>query len=247
MEYVTPFLVLLAALAWPIVVLIIVCKFKAQIGRMIDGITRAKAFGTEVEVNRQQTPETGKKLGEEVKRLEGRIEPTMRGMKVGLDPTSAPPRPPTPAGSGLVTAPETPSDSLQKRVEDSILNDPALKDLDSESKLKTVVHVQAAYQMHLLFERVYRVIFGSQLFALTVADSELGAPLADIEAIFNAAKTQHYEIHKGRSFDEWGKFLLSAELAEEFTRDGVRMTRTTDIGHEFLAYIKARRYPHPIG
>lgn len=45
-----------------------------------------------------------------------------------------------------------PANPLQKQVAESIMNDPVMKGMDCEQKLRTVVHVQAAYQMHLLFE-----------------------------------------------------------------------------------------------
>lgn len=247
MEYVTPFLVLLAAWGWPITVLVLACIYRKEVGTLIDRIKHLKVLGNDVDASHRQTPSTGEKLGEEAERLqEGRIEPTLKkGMLVRNDPMSLPPpaTPPT-SPTPAVTAPTS---RLQKRIADSIINDLTLKDLDCEEKLKTVVQVQATYQMHLLFERAFRVIFGSQINALTIADNPSGISLNVAESFFTSAKFQFYDIHRDRTFTEWGQFLLSAGLAEEFSLDGVQRARATELGHEFLVYIRARGYPHPIG
>jgi hypothetical protein len=244
MEYVTPFLVLLAALAWPIVVLIFIRTFRKQIGALIDAIKTLKIFGNEVNMGDRQTPETGKQLGREVKELrEGKIEPTIGRTRVLYDPTPVKPIPDA-ATAPPVTAPASP---LQKQIAESILKDPVMKGMDCEEKLKTVVHVQAAYQMHLLFERTFRVIFGSQIDALDLADDPAGLTLNSLEIMFNSAKSQFYAIHKDRTFTQWGNFVLSVGLAEEFNNSGVQRARTTELGREFLTYIRERGYPRPIG
>lgn len=46
-------------------------------------------------------------------------------------------------------------------------------------------------------------------------------------------------------FTQWGSFLLSVGLAEEFSDGGVQKARTTGLGREFLAYIRERGYPPP--
>ena len=97
----------------------------------------------------RQPPGRRRRLGKEVKGFrDGRIEPYPRRYG-GLvqhrpyqDATRGVPPPP-------VLAPANP---LQKQVADSIMHDPVMKGMDCEQKLRTVVHVQAAYQMHLLFE-----------------------------------------------------------------------------------------------
>lgn len=253
---------MLAELAWPIVILIIVCTFKKQIGRMIDGITRAKAFGTEVEVNRQQTPEAGKKLAEELDRLkDGRIEPIFRRKKADDGPPLPLPATPEPTPAS-VAAPASPPQLppvepappgtaplswLQERVVRSITHDPSLDGLDCEEKLKRVVNIQAVYQIQLMFERTYRVIFGSQMDALRMARREEGIPLSEVEATFNNAKGLFPAIHEGRTFEQWGQFLINAGLAMEIRANGIRMAHTTEIGREFLAYIDERGYPRPVG
>jgi hypothetical protein len=83
------------------------------------------------------------------------------------------------------------------------------------------------------FERVYRVIFGSQISALQIfASQELVSP-ENLLPIYEQAKRNYTEFYRSISFDSWLKFLVDFVLmAQQGNKVGVTIR-----GKEFLKYL----------
>ena len=245
-----PHIFTLAGLAlWPAVVLALVIYFRTEIRGLINRIKGGKILGQEWESPPLQTDDSGKALGDDLKGL-ARKEPTV-DMRGHYSPMSNLPAIRHGSGSGgeskAILPPSTP---VQKKVEDAIREDPHLKDLSPEDKIAVLIQAQASVQMQAAFEKTFRIIFGSQLSALRLADSypATGIPLKDVEALFNSAKAHFPEIHKNRTFEQWTQFLVDTGLGRSMPpQNSVPMAGVTDLGHEFVVYVTQNRYPDPIG
>ncbi|WP_295135413.1 hypothetical protein [uncultured Reyranella sp.] len=254
LELFVPHVFTFAGLAvWPVVVWILFFCFRAEIKALINRIKGGKIFGQEFESPPQQTDEVRKALGNDLKGLTKK-EPTI-GMRAHYSPATAATGPNVPAkpsafGTGEARIVLPPSTPVQKKVEESIRADARLKDLSPEDQVAALVQAQAAVQMQFAFEKTYRIIFGSQLSALRLADSypTTGIPLKDVEAIFNSAKAHFPEIHKNRTFEQWTQFLVETGLGQAMpAQSGVPMAGVTELGHEFVVYVAQNQYPDPIG
>lgn len=168
------------------------------------------------------------------------LVPSFASATVTTTPAPAPkPLPPIVSGTGS---------PLYDAIEQNIRNDVRLKGMDDTAKLNVLISSQAVIQSHVVFERIYRLIFGSQLYALDLADRPGGIPLVDVENVFNSAKRRFGDFHKDRTFTQWCQFLLDSGLAVELPpQGGTKMAGVTPLGHHFVVYVKEQRYPEPYG
>lgn len=213
--FVPPIFALVGIMIWPTLVLALAMMFRSQIGNLINRIASGELWGAKI------TAPPPTQTVREIKAIGENVK--------GL-------------GKGPALAEDNP---LQGLAEESIQQNPVLKNLDCESQLAIVIQAHAALQMQVTFERTYRLIFGSQLAALRAADRNGGIPIEDIRAIFNRAKANFSELHKDRTFEQWAQFLIDTGLA--MAQDGQRTAVTTMRGHEFHAYVAQMRYPEPYG
>jgi hypothetical protein len=238
--FVPPTYTLLGVMVWPVMLLAVAWIFRKQIAGLIDRIEKGKLWGAEFDTP-LQTAGSGKKVSDDLKGLAGsdRIEPTIGGRLAKPEPTT----PPTPASSNADQA----SSVVVKQIE-NIRQDPRLKDLGPEAMVEVLLRAQAAVQLMVTFERVYRLIFGSQLTALRMADRPGGVPIADIRKLFERFKAAFPEVHKNRTFEQWAQFLIDTGMGVPLPDAGsTPMAGVTDLGHEFLEYVRQMRYPDPFG
>lgn len=229
---------LLGIMIWPLALVVFAFIFRAPISGLIDRISEGEVWGTKWKAPKQDR--------EEAKNA-SKIEPKLTGggqsMRNGpLVPASAtPPNPLPPIVSGA-------GQPFYDSIENAIRNDPRIQGMDDAAKLRVLISAQAVIQSHVVFERVYRLIFGSQLYALDLSDRPGGIPLSDVETIFNSAKAKFPDFHKDRTFGQWCQFMIDAGLAAELpSQNGVKMAGATPLGHYFVLYVKEQRYPEPYG
>lgn len=106
---------------------------------------------------------------------------------------------------------------------------------------KVLVKHLAASEIFLVFERTYRVIFGSQLLALQFLSS-VSNTLQDpkvLRPIYEQAKSKNSEFYASVSFEAWFSFLETTLLvARQDGKIGISIR-----GKEFLKYLIEQGYP----
>jgi len=240
---------LVKAAIWPVVVLCVLGAFRPQFSSLLGRVSESDWWGVKTKFAPPQ-----QQSYDEVKKLAERVEPTL-GKKpktylVSTDKTP-PPRGYGPSSNAASTNPRSQvprgTGPWFQGLEERIKNDPRLKDLPVGEQLDVVIGAQAVAQSIAEFERIFRIIFGSQLRAVRLADQSGGAvPRDEVIAIFDAASERFPDTHKDKTFDQWFQFLVAANLLVELPQaDGKRMVGVTDFGHEFLVYITQMRYPEP--
>jgi hypothetical protein len=230
----------IAVLIWPLVIYFIARLFRAEVSRLIDRVRGGKILGAEIDASHRQTPESAEKTIDELKGLAGgkRIEPTI-GRPDDRAKSSQPTTIVDPAG----VTPDRESTPLQAIVEKSIRDDPLIKDRSDSEKVAILIQAQAAVQMQVTFERIYRLIFGSQTQALSIAAAHAGAQSAALRRIFYEAKFKFPDLYRDWEYKDWFAFLFNAGLA----RENSGIVRTTSIGEEYLNYVTAMKYPDKYG
>lgn len=214
--------------------------FRAAITRLIDRIKNVGLLGARAEAYpTNQSPDAAKAATSEIDDAV-RKEPTLaKPPQAPSNPPAVPAQVPVPGGVA--------KSIVQITVEQNIRNDPKLTMLTSaEAKVDLLIQYQAAAQIEVTFERVYRLIFGSQVRALRAAIRPV--PASVIEAIFNDAKARFPEAHSNRTFEEWCQFMAQTSLGVRTPdQNGVPMVSITNLGHEFLIYMDRMGYREPWG
>ena len=82
-------------------------------------------------------------------------------------------------------------------------------------------------------ERIYRLIFGSQIDALQYLNSDSPADREVIQIYFDAAATAHPDVHEGRTYEVWLGFLISWKLVQ-VVEDEISISL---LGRFFLQYV----------
>jgi hypothetical protein len=100
----------------------------------------------------------------------------------------------------------------------------------------------ATKELQVDFERIYRIIWGSQIAALrSLRAAPAGLPRTPIEAHLSQAKQTTIEILRPKAtFEEWFSFLESTDLATA-SPDGLYRIKPKGVG--FLTYIEGLAYP----
>lgn len=125
------------------------------------------------------------------------------------------------------------------RIESLLSADPDQGQAERERKLMRAV---AENNIALDFERAYGLIFGSQISALELLNDVGGTweSAARLRPLFDGATQRFGQLHSGRKFEEWLRFLLNFRLIEENAE--ATKIRITSAGAEFLKYLIDRRY-----
>lgn len=119
----------------------------------------------------------------------------------------------------------------------------SLSKIDEENRTDILVRSLAESQLAATFERIYNVIFGSQITVLKRLN-ELGqVSIADAKEFYEQVAADHPDVYSRFSFEAWLGFLISQGLVR--THDG--FLQITELGREFLLYITVRRMPENKG
>ncbi len=97
----------------------------------------------------------------------------------------------------------------------------------------------ATVSIQLDFERIYNVIFGSQISVLDYIKDNGVATIDQLHSIFSEAKRK-FPVLQGRTFKSYLEFLEIAGLISQKNGNEIHLT---DKGQAFLVYIYALNYP----
>jgi hypothetical protein len=155
---------------------------------------------------------------------------------------------PPPAASISVALLDSFNSAMQLEMEERIQSDDNFKKLSPDDKIKTLVRFQAAALITVEFERVYRVIFGSQQRALKYVNERPGVGVEAIQPFYETAKQMYPVAYERRTFEDWLGFLMHVTLIRDQTQpDGRRVLYPTVRGQELLKYVIQMHYPENFG
>lgn len=112
-----------------------------------------------------------------------------------------------------------------------------------EHKLAWAIRMRSFSEINRIHETNYRMIFGSQIAALRYLNNVPDAKVEDFRSVFESA-ANHPDfsiIHDGRTFEQWGQFVLDTGYAELVPGSHPERVRITLLGQRFLTWmIEAR-------
>ena len=161
----------------------------------------------------------GVKLGERPQQ-QSEISPENSGPEAGLKTADATPLPP--AIANLV-------EQLRKNLSGFV----------AEAHDEVLLRDLAAARVQLAHERTYRLIYGSQIAALERLEVAGSATVEEARDFYTRETADFSDFYRGIGFDRWVQFLTRFELV---TVDASSF-RITDLGRDFLAYVRGNRLP----
>ncbi|GGJ21798.1 hypothetical protein GCM10011320_31310 [Neoroseomonas lacus] len=108
-----------------------------------------------------------------------------------------------------------------------------------EDRVDRLIRLLSEARIEADFERIYRVIYGSQIRGLRMLGSEGRISLADARKRFDAVISDYPGFYKEGSFDEWLAFLTRMALVAKTEED---MLALTPLGQDFLVFLARRGY-----
>ena len=215
---------ILPAVAWPLAAVVVAIGglliFRSPIIALIE---RSKSL---------TLPFGGKLDAEPAKQIEAQTEPSKPPLPLpGPQPASASPTMPPPAND-LITG-----------VEGDIRNRLAIAFPEAiDAQLAWAIRTAALSQVERDLEKVYRVIFGSQIFALKEINMRGGLTVSEARGIYERAKEAFPVLYADYSFEGWGRFVLDHGLAVIPKPTGLESDRIhlTPFGKEFLFFLVGR-------
>lgn len=122
---------------------------------------------------------------------------------------------------------------LVQQQEQRIRDDIKKANLDSQTALELIGNRLAVTQMSLAAERIYRTIFGTQIFILKNVNSSGPAEREKLLQVYNFAKAANPQIYESYSFEQYVSFLLSQGV---LSTNGERYF-ITETGKQFLKWM----------
>jgi len=123
-------------------------------------------------------------------------------------------------------------------IEARILDDPRIKGItDPREREKVLLRFLASARASFHFERVYRLIYGSQIEALKylVSRGAGGIPKTELKPLYDAAAQSYPLIYPKVTFDDWVRFLQTTGLIDVDPQGNV--VRLSLSGREFLKHL----------
>jgi len=115
-----------------------------------------------------------------------------------------------------------------------VRKDLTARNLDEPTAHELLLRAVAGGQILQHFERLARLVYGSQLQLLVSLNTvPLGAPIDDSRAIYNLAQQSYPEPYKRISFDQWLGFLTTQGLVEQ---SGNNLT-VSPKGRDFMKFL----------
>lgn len=204
----------IAVASWPIGIVTIFWLFRSDLRRLIPRIRTIKTAGVEADLhieNQSAASSTGQQRQE---------------LTVGFG-TELPP-------------PNLVYDELDKSARE-ILN----REIhgDSEKKLAWAIRMRSISEANRIHEANYRFMFGSQLRALRHLNSIMRAQSIQFEPFFQEVATspETKHLHEGRTFEQWGQFLINTGYVREVPDTKPAEVEITPFGQQFLLWLVEAR------
>lgn len=205
-----------AASSWPIAVAAVLLVFRKPLTGLLSRMRKLNSFGSEAEFIPLEAA-ASQKAG-------GATDSTALAV-----PTT---------GQGIL---ELPPPDLVLDVIDRVTRDILDKHVpgDAERKLAWAIRMRSISEATRIHETNYRLIFGSQIAALKGLNVLGQAQAQEFEPFFrNAASNPDWEqMHRGRTFDDWGQFLIDAGYVELVPDTDPLQVRITAFGRQFLTWM----------
>ena len=219
----------LSEFAWPMAVVIGFCVFILTFRKDISGL-----FGR---IKRLHWGDRGFDLGEarqqpsEVEGVEGLDKPTSADKSAGLSsPTLVRHKD---SAMAIFDSP------LLITVEEAIRNDPILSaETNPERREDALVRAYAWEKLRYFLEKIYHLIWGSQIEALEYLNQHGPSDKLDLEFTYSVAIGAESR-PKDATFENWLNFLVQNNL---IIVDNTEKYSITSLGQEFLRYIVTERY-----
>jgi hypothetical protein len=114
---------------------------------------------------------------------------------------------------------------------------------DTEKKFAWAIRMRSISEASRIHEMNYRLIFGSQLKALRRLNVLDRAQVSQFEPIFQEAATNPdtAPFHEGRTFEEWGQFLLNTGYVRQVPNTAPLEVEISSFGQQFLVWIVEAR------
>jgi hypothetical protein len=123
---------------------------------------------------------------------------------------------------------------LIREIEDHVTKEFQTRGLAGDAGLRVAIRYTSALSIALEFERLYRLIWGSQLSLLSHLNTDRqGHTREALRAFYTLAATQYPETYDSISYDQWLAFLLGSILIRE---DHGRIQITVR-GCEFITHL----------
>jgi hypothetical protein len=198
----------LKGLWWPIAAVIIAAVYKAEFRLLLPRLRRAGPTGVEFDPAGQQQ--------------------AAQAATVANNPAPGQLR----EFPGMVRTPAI--ERLERQLHTQLS---AITNLSEDEKRDLLVRILAQAQLEAAFERIYNIIFGSQIaFLRRLNGPALRLSVEDAHSFFEPYARQFPQIYANFTFNQWLDFLKNVGLV---TQNG-DLIEITDLGRDFLVYITAR-------
>lgn len=200
----------LSSIAWPIIVLIIFLILKSPLSALISNLKKISYGGTSLETN----PESSQK--EQINELEKSDNSVNSSNFVTfLDKFSA----------------ETNAELIQ-----IVNNETKIEEItDLQNKVNQLYDYAKLLVLLKNFERIYSIIFGSQIRILQRLNYTITENIEDLKLYYENAVKYYPETYKNYNFIDYLKFLTTNKLVN-YT-EGDNSLTITNFGQDFLRYI----------
>ena len=129
--------------------------------------------------------------------------------------------------------------TLIREVEDNVTKEFTKRSLSGDPALRVAIRYASAFSIALDFERIYRLIWGSQLSLLSYLNTERQHhPREALRPFYTLAASQYPEPYEHMSYDQWLAFLLDSVLLRE---DNGQLCITVK-GCEFITHLAKLGY-----
>lgn len=204
----------LAASSWPIAFGVGVFALRQPIARLLDRIKTVSGWGASLDIAPKQ---------DALQHQQDGVEGTSV-VPAQIDPTAMPAADPV-------------FDSMDRGLMDTL--DKVLPGNDA-LKLAWAVRQRSISEANRIHETHYRMIFGSQIRALITLNQAVQGEVSTFERFFNEqvlADPANAGIHQGRTFEQWGQFLVDAAYVELVEGSDPALVRITPFGRQFCAWL----------
>lgn len=207
----------LAAASWPIAVVAVLLTFREPLTGLLSRMRKLNGFGSEAEFIPVEAATAQKAVAAPSDNAALAVSTTGQGI-LELPPAD------------LVL--DTFDQAAQDILENNVPGTP-------ERKLAWAIRMRSISEAGRIHETNYRLIFGSQIAALKTLNVLGQAPASEFEPFFQkaSANPDWEQMHKGRTFDDWGQFLIDAHYVELVPDTDPLLVRITPFGRQFLGWM----------
>lgn len=204
----------LAAASWPVAIGVVVWRFREPIETMIGRMRQFSGFGATAEFNSKDA----------LNHQQGAEKTSTPALPAIGDPTKIPPLDPV---FDIL-------DQQLRNVLDQVIAG------DDTLKLAWAIRQRSVSEATRIHETNYRLIFGSQIFALKTLNIVGQEPVANFEKYYGeqviSNPTWDY-LHKDRTFEQWGQFLINAAYVVIVENSDPPIVQITPFGKQFLHWM----------